>query len=166
MKRAIRIIVSMIMVCCVLFAANAEDITLHSGVNFGMTIDEVLAQEKNSGYELEKIEKDYGSSKLSTIYELTGATVAGIDLSDINYLFDSDGNLYAATYVLGSIFSDLEPNYSIIEGALVEKYGEPDETWAPILKRMDFEPFDYLTHAGLTPVNKDALPENSAWLIE
>ena len=158
------LIILSVFISCIVGSASANEFTLHSGVAFGMTEDEVRTLEKKAGFDLVDYSgvNDYGSNKISKKKEVKGQ-IAGISDSTIHYMFDKGGKLTACTYILGDMFTDLEPNYSTIENALIKKYGEPSELWLPIAERIGFEPLLYINSWGM---GFKSLPENSSWLIE
>ena len=90
-------------------------------------------------------------------------SVAGVEKSSIEFAFDSNDKLYAATYILGGLFKNDGSDYEIIEKSLVEKYGDPENTWLPIVNRMSYEPINYLW----SWVQEDgSFPDNSSWLVK
>ena len=160
-------LISILLIGMLLFSsisALAEDFTLHSGVTFGMTMDEVKSLEQNAGFAIETDDHKYDSSKVASALEVTGK-IAGFENSDIHYLFDNSGKLYAATYWLRTNDA-LESDYATIQNALEGKYGNPNDAWLLVANRIGFEPNDYLSLAGLARNNKNVLPYYNSWLVE
>ena len=102
MKRLICIVVSIMLM--VSFApAIAEEFTIHSGVQFGMTRDEVIAKEEDNGFNLYAFYDDYERDR---IYPQFIGFMAGFENTEITYYFDDydydtvqdDAALYKARY--------------------------------------------------------------------
>ena len=125
MKRIIVILISL----CMLFifsAASAEtpeirpfefqgEFTLHNGTTFGMTGDEIIAQEGAMGYETT------GSKNVDYLYTGYGP-VYGVEKASVEY-FVIDGGVF--------LMSCRIPNPEIfdqVESDLVSEYGETDFT--------------------------------------
>ena len=145
---------------CMIGSALSEDFTLHSGVKFGMSEQEISACEGNAGFKL----KDVFVLSSTPMKKISGQ-VAGIQGSEIIYAFDSNGRMFASTYSLGGTNASFDPDYSFVEQALTDKYGEPDNSWFPaIVSISSFEPFNYFISWGNFSAG---LPEKySSWLIK
>lgn len=154
------ILVSILFATCITGSALADEFSLHSGVKFGMTEQEISSLESQAGFSL----KDVFVLSSTPMKKITGQ-VAGIQDSEIIYAFDSDGKMFASTYQLGGKYADFDPDYSIIEQALTDKYGQPDNSWFPaVVMVSSYEPFNYFISWGNFSAS---LPENySSWLIK
>ena len=147
---------------------STSEFTLHSGVAFGMTIKEVESCERSAGFTLMDYDRygDYATDRAKTIKEINGK-IAGIDYSYIDYMFDSDGKLYSATYWLGPeiLNEQIKEDFETIDSALKSKYGEPDDLWLPVVKRLGFEA-DHFPELWGIEIPEDHYPVYSSWLIE
>lgn len=164
MKRICSIVLIMMLIFT--SSAFAEEFTLHSGVIFGMSKEDVASLEQGAGFECEKIEAEETTANPSAVIQVKGK-IASIENSSIYYAFDADNKLFSASYVLGSTVNndDSDKEYEIIEKALCEKYGEPENIWLPVAYEAGFEPLDYIVAKwGLILNNK--LPPNSSWAIK
>lgn len=118
----------------------ACDFSLHSGVTFGMTRDEVIKKEEEAGFQMVKdmaapdkaavslctfIDHFYNEAQLPDLFS-TG-TFAGIPNSDIAYWFNDQGQLFRMQYSLN--YNGIkEPDRQLILDSLMTKYGEPTYT--------------------------------------
>ena len=115
----------------------ACDFSLHSGVTFGMTRDEVIKKEEEAGFQMVKdmaapdkaavslctfIDHFYNEAQLPDLFS-TG-TFAGINESEIAYWFNDQGQLFRMQYSL-NCWDDTEQSRQNIQNSLVAKYGEP-----------------------------------------
>lgn len=104
-----------------------EIFKLHSDVQFGMTSEEVIQQEKAMGIHLETAEHSLVWPKLESL-ESERTTVAGQADSTIYYVFDAD-KLTSCLYYYNdfvSFFTGEEVlESSVILEALTKKYGKP-----------------------------------------
>ena len=164
MKRIIGVCITLIMVLIMVNSSIAEDFTLHSGVKFGMTLDEITALESAKGFNLEDIDADYGFSRIAYIKKIRGK-IAGIEKSFIDYLFDENNKMFAATYSLGTLPEEWEPDYSNIENALIKKYGDPDNVVLPLVNRIGFAPLGFPNSLGLEMEKEGTFPPYSSWLV-
>lgn len=139
------------------------DFSIRDGIRFGMTMTEVTRIEKNAGFEIETSEPLYGSDNVSSVLIVRGK-IAGMENSEVHYLFDKNGKLYASTFWL-RINDTLESDYNTIQNALERKYGTPVNAWLPVANRIGFEPNDYLAYIGLARKNKNVLPYYNSWLV-
>ena len=102
------------------------DFTLHSGTYFGLTVDEVIAKEKERKFSPSRTSLFYtfydelGNYKKAKTSAITlFGSMAGISGSKLDYYFDKGGKLFAAVYKFG----DHDPSsYATIQGALSNKY--------------------------------------------
>ena len=123
----------MLLVICLTSTAFADAFTLHSGVMFGMTIEEVEKLEKEAGFSTEVssyvILRDEGATEL----EVSG-TIAGVSDATIEYIF-YDNKLVEADYRLYSAYTTGE--YNTFLSTMKNKYGEPNapEAWITALDK-------------------------------
>lgn len=138
---------SLILTLGLLFAAtiaSAEEFSLHNGITFGDTMDEVLAKETfaiksvNDGSEKDSDENqnsDEGgeNNKNDSLFSIIALpysiiteddTLAGIPGSSITYRFNKDKVLREAIYHFAA-FSINSSEYKEINSGLVKKYGTP-----------------------------------------
>lgn len=117
-------IISLVLMITMLFTVSAfaeEDFTLHSGVKFGMTLDEVKTCEENAGFTF--------SEYFDGSYYIEGK-IAGIDEARINYYF-VDGKLIQGIYEFPvasplarhQSIDESRADYTTISDLLNEKYG-------------------------------------------
>lgn len=123
MKRIISILFVVIQLICVNSAFSEEYnkpvFEIHNGVQFGMTMEEVIALEAAAGVTLKKINPDkYGWEGLSG-----EGTVAGQERTSIYYSFIY-GKLVQADYVFNA-----RDTFNTLENALIKKYGESDHNY-------------------------------------
>lgn len=122
-------------------SALADELTIHSGVTFGMSVSEVEAVEKANGFTPESFNIDalFGRNPNAIPNETTvTGTIAGIADSKINYYFHNN-KLFCAQYHLGKTHKawdtaemDIERmkmDYESISDSLSAKYGNTDYTW-------------------------------------
>lgn len=118
----------------------ACDFSLHSGVTFGMTRDEVIKKEEAAGFQMVKdmaapdkatvslgtyIDHFYDEAQLPDLFS-TG-TFAGIKDSEIAYWFNDQGQLFRMQYSLN--YNGIKkPDRQLILDSLMTKYGEPTYT--------------------------------------
>lgn len=113
----------------------ASDFSLHSGVTFGMTIDEVIEAEYANGFLGKKENLTYAYYGYAGDYrkkEIQGliinGSIAGIENSYIYYYFNDSKKLIEAIYVFGKpqsnnlVDDSLLSQYDIIEKQLGKKY--------------------------------------------
>lgn len=153
MKHAITL-----MLCLLLFvvAACAEEgdaaFTIHSDVEFGMSLEEVAAKEAEHGFDAEPQAMTWVTyDEEGRVVEQTGeglvvrGSVAGLEDSAIEYYFDAEGHLFEALYIfpearnmttrlLGSGLSSekVDPHYADYEdisGLLADKYLPSSLEW-------------------------------------
>lgn len=117
-KKLISILIILsVFTVCITGSSLADEFTLHSGVKFGMTLEEITQIEENAGFETTLNEE-------KTQLEITGK-IASVENSRIDYAFINN-KMFQASYALGrdSINRGVE-GYSIIQESLESKYGEP-----------------------------------------
>lgn len=130
MKRLVSLLIALIMALTSV-SALAEGFSVHSGVEFGMTMDEVIRKEKDAGfsnvevYELEDKDNKYCVNKHSSAGVKVCGQIAGFDGAFIVYHFQENGGMDAAIYTLDFNFSG-ENQYATIRESLAKKYGDPD----------------------------------------
>lgn len=175
MKRMVAIFLVVALMSISVFA-YADDFTIHSGVKFGMTMDEVVETEKAAGFTAEKedideYEKYHCSAKHdSKVLSLNGQ-VAGVKGANITYHFTKDGKLDAAVY--GLTTSDSSGKYDPIRTSLIKKYGDPDtsmsEVWHTLLKPDIYGWPDYcLENYNVESINFKCTIDyvyNDSWLV-
>lgn len=179
MKKILCLLISMIVLLTV-GSAFAEAFTLHSGVQFGMTMDEVIQNEKNAGFakaikEELHISKSYNCRADHDIISIRiSGQIAGVANSSITYHFRNDGRLDSAVYILGNK-SDRKV-YTNIRKSLINKYGEPDEemsaVWHAFLDMDVYSETDYRIDnpvfvTSVTPVLYENIKYyyDDSWLI-
>ena len=120
MKKMLCLVISLVVLLSTV-SALAEEFTIHSGVMFGMTREEVITLETDAGFEVIESEE----------YITVKGKIASIDKSAIRYYFEENA-LTTAWYRLGGTHSDVgdstyDPDsFDVVEDALVSKYGEPN----------------------------------------
>lgn len=113
MKKAILVLVSLVLMLATQFALADEEFTLHNGTKFGMTIDEATEIESSKGFSLTSDPK---------FNQLSGrGTIAAQADTGICYFFGDNNSLYRMDYE----FSDINCFYDI-EKNLIAKYGETE----------------------------------------
>lgn len=145
MKKPV-VILSTLVLCISLFTAitaYAEDFTLHGGVTFDMSPDEMIAKEKENGLKPREIKNgtislatewganhEYDFSDYSAVYEVSGSFIND-SFKTIYYFFDKDEKLCQMIYAGTSCYSTPQ-NIENINAALadlyVEKYGDYETT--------------------------------------
>ena len=170
MKKIAALLLVLFICLNVICPAIAEEFSIHSGVKFGMTMEEVMNAEKNAGFQVAKdslsdLSLGYNCKELhSDICLSVNGKIAGVDGANITYHFDkTTGSLVGALYVLG-INRDVS-FYETFRETLVKKYGKADtslsEIWHTLLKLDSFSNADYFGNMG---ANITYL-YNDAWLL-
>ena len=134
MTKKLFAVIMLLVLCSVLITVRAEvpDITLHSGVKIGMTINEVIACEASNNIALEKGESgnELWHPQKGTYYETADyVKAAGQDGTHILYYFDKNGKLTSCVYqyngmlayFLGTETLDIDVLLNTLKG----KYGTP-----------------------------------------
>lgn len=148
MKKILCLVISMAALLSSV-SALAEEFSIHSGVMFGMSADEIRMLEDNAGFEIVEISEN--DVILDTIGEDESITniegkIAGIDDSSIYYITNNDSGLFSAQYNFRSKnYDQVVADYPIIQQALENKYGPSTDMWASIcLYDLNYRPFDTL----------------------
>lgn len=112
------LIILLVFMSSIVGSASANEFTLHSGVAFGMTTEQVIQLEQKAGFEVETSEDDPNILKIQ-------GKIASVESSRIKYQF-ANNKLYYARYDLGSdqINRGFE-GYKKIQESLESKYGKP-----------------------------------------
>ena len=147
--------------------AVAEDFSLHSGITFGMTRDEVRSIEQSKGYTVKNEELKYTYYDKSGKYMYATSTglridgsMAGLSDSTLYYYFDNSGKLFASVYDFNgeienpkNYVSHFMNNYVTIQDQLEKKYGNIwyEYDWdsdSPIPRIVDYwtSTLDVLSH--------------------
>lgn len=166
MKKVI-IIIMMISLFAYILGGNAlaDSFTLHSNISFGMSIDEVRSNEAKSGFNVSD-SNSYQSKNTSSLKTTSAGTIAGVDESQIQYFFNKDEKLYSALYWIGNALNGLEPFYSNVDNALINKYGIPDNSLMPLVEAMGFEGFEYVKYNFHIPESRSPYSIYNAWKID
>lgn len=150
-------------------SAMAEGFSIHSGVEFGMTMDEVIQKEKDAGFSVETIElDDYDGWNCPDNHSPSAVSVdgqiAGINGANITYHFQNNGKMDAAIYLLGATSGVYAP----IRDSLIRKYGEPDtdmsDVWHSYLDLDVYSKADYNSQRNIHVCKIDYLNDDS-WLL-
>lgn len=112
MKKMLCLVISLVVILSSV-SALAEEFTLHSGVKFGMTREEVTAAEKANGFRTQE------NSSYDTL-DVEGF-IAGYDNSEIMYSF-KDNSMTSVHYHFGQNDDKVFP---AVKATLISKYGEP-----------------------------------------
>ena len=171
MKRLFSILLVLsLMAICLLGSALADEFTVHSGVKFGMTVDEVVAAETAAGFNPEiKNENQAGNDRfyncedkhLTTQFVEVDGQIAGQNDSSVIYHFNkTDGRLNSSVYE----FYISPDTFNILRENLIKKYGEPDTglsaAFHSILKPDAYNFIDYCK-----PYSKITYHYDDMWLI-
>lgn len=112
MKRLVSLL--MVFAMMMISTAWAEEFTIHSGVKFGMSVDEVIAAEKANGF----------SAKLNDNGEVSfEGQVAGYKETNVYYQFVNQ-YLVSARYQFNANRTK-DDIFKVVQRTLTEKYGEP-----------------------------------------
>lgn len=132
MKKVSCFLVVLILVFSSAVGLAEEPFTLHSGVHFGMTHDEVYEAESKEGfiaseYELNEIRESYS-------FDVKGM-IAGVNDASIRYYFGMNDSLHEAVYMLYSSGNSTDRR-DVFFDTLSTKYGEPnaDDKWVSSLE--------------------------------
>ena len=107
-------IISLILMIAMLISVSAfaeEDFTLHNGLKFGMSKEEVYETEKTAGVEL--TEGEFWD------YEWNGTIAGEMNSKLCLYFWDDDTGLTKVIYEFNTLGS-----YDTLNNGLIEKYGE------------------------------------------
>ena len=129
MKKLIALLVTLVLFLSIFCSSIAEEFTLHSGVRFGMTQEEVIAKETEKGF------SPYATTMKYTYYDENGGyykgdtnalsiagSMAGIANSHLYYYFDENNKLFAAVYEFGGEL--MIEAYNDIQATIEKKYNE------------------------------------------
>ncbi len=121
----------MLLVICVTSTVFADAFTIHSGVVFGMSRDEVQKIESTAGFSTETDDDPLFREDGIVELEIQG-NIAGVSDARIEYLFKED-KLTEAVYYLFSKYDN--GNYDTFLSSMKNKYGEPNanEIWVAAL---------------------------------
>ena len=137
MKRNISLFIIVVVISMLLIPESiAEAFTIHNGVTFGMSKEEVTTIETNSGFPVETISEmgaltggyPMDCPLHSGEYLQIKGTIAGIDDAKVEYHFNENG-LESAIYILGASRNEgaCDSVYKALNDALQNKYGEADD---------------------------------------
>jgi len=107
----------------------ADDFSIHNGVIFGMTKNNVKEAEMSAGFTYGSDSDDlFGRCKQHKSFLTFSGTVAGIDGANITYHFNSQDALESAIYTLGFSTAKYGTNelFSSLSDSLASKYGNED----------------------------------------
>ena len=105
---------------------SVDDFSLHGGITFGMTREDVRKAESNNGFEANDksltytyydSDGKYRSAECDGLYVY--GSMAGISGSKLYYYFDDEGKLFAAVYEFGN--HDMN-SFNDIDELVVKKY--------------------------------------------
>lgn len=121
MKKMSVVIIAVTML--VVNLASAESFRLHSGTNFGMTMDEVRRIETNAGYEVQSKNGGFlGNSDNSNVVWFSAPNLAGIG-GQVYYDFSATtGGVNECLYLLKGYSSN---DFKILINSYIDKYGSP-----------------------------------------
>lgn len=138
MKKITAVIIILVLILNLsISVALADGFSIHSGVEFGMTLDQVKAQESSTGFTVSAGDLSYsalGYKNDKSMVAITKAafgtndpptvhgSIAGFDDSYIYYFFNDD-KLVSAIYHFGE--KNKSDRYDTVSSALESKYGEP-----------------------------------------
>lgn len=168
MKKTICICISLILLFSL--CANAEEFTLHSGVTFGMNMDEVSTIETESGFTIETGKETIiamGWHKPCGIHDseylTVSGTIAGYD-GEIEYHFNND-TLESAIYFLGwgQTKGSCSSQFKEVTGKLSQKYGGPDDSLGELIERQYLDTCFYHTGIAYLPTYQMSIPASSAF---
>ena len=158
MKRIVALVSAVLMTFAVSIC-YADSFTIHSGTSFGMSKADVVSLEKAAGFEMK--DDDLVKNTKATKQIKGYGKIAGVDLSDIVYMFDSDDKLFAVVYHLGGWTTPPDLDFETVEQALIKKYGNPDPSWYVVAQNIGYEPLNYF-YDSMT----GGTPPASSWIVE
>ena len=183
MKKLSFLLIFVLMIVTIIPYGVAEAFTLHSGVSFGMSTEEVIQNETDAGFTTKPTEyKKKEGGKADSLIMISGS-IAGIDNSQIIYSVSNESGLIAATYTFDNSITVIAPEddskkalmYKTIQDQLVKVYGEPtndDHYWLSAAAYIGFEPLCiYPWFDGWYPGGASArlVPDTNyydAWLLK
>ena len=148
-------ILSFVLTVAMLFSVSAfaeEEITLHNGVKFGMSKQEVTDIESSKGFPIS--EEDFG---------LYGeGIIAGRSSSALRFFFDDEAErgMVQCNYVF---LTTSETNFNNMNDQLISKYGEPtytaeNDTFCPV--SIKYQPSKIGLLTGSCPYTYRSITEN------
>lgn len=149
MKKVLFLMTCLALIIGISFAC-ADGFTLHSGVTFDMTVDEMIATERAKGYEPTQVtngkismgvsgKEEYNLSQYSAVYEVKGSFVSGV-ANTLYYFFDKNGLLCQMIYPCGSTYRALSYVDEVIaplSSLYCDKYGDPLKNAVTFAKTKD-----------------------------
>lgn len=161
-----KVLALLLIVYLVLFSSIgiAEDFTIHSGVMFGDTKEDVSAKETLT---FKKFNED------KNIFEY-GGTVAGIDNTTIYYYFDNDNKLIDVFYAFPDSRSiginNVIAEYEQLAEALKSKYGNPIDTDSTVYELVCGKYYSIIKendafHIKMGHPESNANREHIAWVV-
>lgn len=127
-----------------MFSAYGEEFVLHSDVAFGMSSEEVIAKEKENGFDAKRaseidntiysqLYRTYTEDGLVNVYSdplVVKGRIAGIDDTFIKYFFNDEDVLIRAIYTFGgSEFEQKDADFSRTQESLEGKYDASQWTY-------------------------------------
>lgn len=148
MKKMLCLVISLIVLLGSV-SALAEGFSIHSGVEFGMTMEEVIQKEKDAGfsdveiYEIDDFEIKYCSDEHSPKGVQVYGQIAGADGANIVYHFQENGGMDAAIYTLNASSTNKD-RYAAVRESLTKKYGKPDSLMSDVWHTyLDMDVYSY-----------------------
>lgn len=126
MKKIVSLILAemLLMLCC---TATAEGFSLRNGIQFGNSMDDVLAKETLAIKKIEDEAEEDDDSDYPYSITTENGTVAGVAGAYVWYRFDADKTLREVEYVLPSKSKkdSSDSEYETLYKGLANKYGTP-----------------------------------------
>ena len=98
-------IISLLLIAVMLFAlsssAYADEFTLHKGVRFGMTIDDVIEQEANAGY-------TFRAGSETRVYNESIVPILNAENVGVYFTFDENGKLSEQQFIFSTYKYDFK----------------------------------------------------------
>lgn len=182
MKKQMALLIYVLLFASIVPYGVAEVFTLHSGVTFGMSEENVIQQENDAGFTTESTEYNQkGKGRADSLLMVSGS-IAGIEESSIIYSVSNENGVIAATYRFDKgitvLTSEDDPKqarmYKTIQDQLCKTYGEPtndDHRWLSAVVKIGFEPlciypwFDSMPEYASAELVPD-MEYSDAWLIK
>lgn len=156
MKKAISILLVLLVIVCGIGSTLAEDFTLHSGVSFGMTLEEIKKIEEDAGFSTDIPDNN--------AYLQVYGKIASIENSAINYYFDNN-KMNIAKYRFGKDSTDRGSNeYSLIQESLNNRYGSASGLPDGFHTKQFNEDMKNIVGDGIT-TNDGTITRDEGWLI-
>lgn len=151
-------------------SAFAEPFTVHNGIPFGATPDEIIEYESQNGFEFSErilVSSDNKLFEEGTFFlECLNVMAAGEEGSDIYYLFDNSKKMSSCLYYADDFLDPFDSTNVL--STLIEKYGEPvayDTEYISIGKSQDALS-TYNTFCKSFEMADIEIDEFYQWLIE